>query len=97
MIPMRACDVLCNLKNWTSWDYKAYKLQENEAAPVIKALNNYIWHDIATSGWPKEECFITIKCLDEKDGIYYMSTYYYSGIENDFSDGIAWRYIIEEE
>lgn len=61
MIPMRACDVLCNLKNWTSWDYKAYKMQENEADPVVKALEDYIWHPVATEGLPK------------KDGLYLLT------------------------
>lgn len=95
MIPMRACDVLCNLKNWTSWDYKAYKLQENEAAPVMKALDNYIWHDVETEGMPKDEGWYLFRTIDQYSTVYYKTGYYTDKF--DLPDITHWRKIIEEE
>lgn len=97
MIPMRAFDVLCNLKNWTSWDYKAYKLQENEAYACKKALENYVWHDVKTEGLPKEDGWYTLKCFH--NSIYYTAYYMDDNKRKVIfkEDVIAWRKIIDEE
>lgn len=90
MIPMRPFDVLCNLKNWTSWDYKAYKLQENEAHACKKALENYVWHMVDQEGMPKEEGWYLFKTSINN----YIAEYYPS---NFMTTVIAWRKIIDED
>lgn len=90
MIPMRAFDVLCNLKNWGSWDYKAYKLQENEAYSCIKALENYIWHNVDQEGMPKEDGWYLFKTSINT----YIANYYPSNID---AEVISWRKIVDEE
>lgn len=98
MIPMRPFDVLCNLKNWTSWDYKAYKLQENEAHSVIKALENYIWHDFALEGPPKEPGAYLIK-LNDGGYIPYIVNAIHENHDMDWPIELysKWRKIIDEE
>lgn len=90
MIPVRAFDVLCNLKNWTSWDYKAYKLQENEAHACKKALENYIWHDVEKEGMPKEEGWYLFKTSINT----YIVEYCPSNIN---AEVVSWRKIVDDE
>lgn len=94
MIPMRAFDVLCNLKNWGSWDYKAYKLQENEAYSCIKALENYIWHNVDQEGMPKEDGWYLFKTSTG-----YKSLYFDLKIANlaKYNDIVKWRKIVDDE
>lgn len=36
--------ILTNLKSWACWDFKAYPLQEKEAAVIISALEECLEH-----------------------------------------------------
>jgi len=100
---IRPVDVLCNVKNWSSWDFSAYKLQKNEADTVKKALENYIWHEKELEGLPKEpgyyickvkgteidECsMVMVKCTDDPD-------YFLNPIATIGNNVIAWRKVIE--
>lgn len=97
---MRPFDVLCNLKNWTSWDYKAYKLSEDESKPCIKALENYIWHSVEKQGMPSEDGWYLFKC--KHNGDEYFGSYYHSQRDPKhaitfMNDITHWRKIIDEE
>ena len=100
---MRAVDVLTNLKNWPAYDYKAYKLDKNEANPCINALENYIWHEVEKEGMPKEDGFYLFKTkkkdLDDQIFYGYTALYYikYTVRLVEKIDAIAWRKIIDEE
>ncbi len=51
---MRAVDVRSNIKNWSAYDYKAYRLDKGEADCCTNALDNYIWHNVEKEGMPTE-------------------------------------------
>lgn len=99
---MRAVDVLTNLKNWPAYDYKAYKLDKNEASPCINALENYIWHEVEKEGMPKEDGFYLLKTkkrdLDDQIFYDYTAMYYIKARVHlaERNDIIAWRKIIDE-
>lgn len=95
---MRPFDVLCNLKNWTSWDYKAYKLSEEESKPCIKALESYIWHPVNREGLPKKEgtyLVATIHGLNILEVDSGDMHYYLIDDVTPVKDVIAWRYVGE--
>lgn len=78
---MRAIDILTNLKNWSSWDYKSYKLNEPEAKPCKDALDNYIWHSIIAEGNPpidKNSSYYICRLQDDllPEAVIYLVYYY---------------------
>lgn len=52
---MRTADVYSNLKNYSCWDYKNYRLTKDEAAKCVEALRCAVWHPVEFEGLPKEE------------------------------------------
>lgn len=101
---IRAVDMLTNLKNWPAWDYKGYKINEDESKPIIKALDNYIWHDVELEGFPKEPGFYLFKSKVNEDelmdkyltGVILDSTGVINFNGNDMDNIISWRKIVDE-
>lgn len=65
---MRTADVYSNLKNYSCWDYKNYRLTKDEADKCVEALRCAVWHPVELEGLPKEEgsYLCTVGLSDQK-------------------------------
>ena len=61
---MRTTDVYNNLKNYSCWDYKNYRLTKDEADKCVDALRCAIWHEVELEGLPKEDGLYICTCSD---------------------------------
>lgn len=77
---MRTADVYSNLKNYSCWDYKNYRLTKDEADKCVEALRCAVWHPVELEGLPKQEgsylctvkwsCPIALLIVELKDNLY---------------------------
>ena len=103
---MRAVDTLTNVKNWPAYDYKAYRLDKDEAQCCTDALENYIWHDVKKEGMPNKSGSYLYKVKLSNDRYSYWSGYVENGVEaiaindNDVNfeyEITHWRKIIDND
>lgn len=73
---IRTVDVYNNLKNYSCWDYKNYRLTEEEANKCVEALRCATWHPIESEGMPKESGNYLFACKDGSYGVAFYNEKY---------------------